>query len=349
MATLENKPLTYKEAGVDIDEGARLVDLIKPFAKATARPGSDAGLGGFAAAFDLKAAGFKDPLILTTTDGVGTKLKVSIEAGRPERIGIDLVAMCVNDLIANGAEPLVFLDYFATAKLDAAAAAIVIKGVAEGCRQAGCALAGGETAEMPGLYALGDYDLAGFSVGAAERGALLPRLDAIEAGDALIGVASSGPHSNGYALIRAIVARRGLPWDGPAPWAPGRTLADALLEPTRIYAAAVRAALAAGGVTAMAHITGGGLTGNIPRVVPDGCRAVVRRAAWRIPPIFETLREAGRVADAEMLKTFNLGVGYVVIARPTEADRVRDALEGAGETVWPLGEVVAGARGVELV
>ena len=340
MATLENKPLTYKEAGVDIDEGARLVELIKPFAKATARTGSDAGLGGFAAAFDLKAAGFEDPLILTTTDGVGTKLKVSIEAGRPERIGIDLVAMCVNDLIANGAEPLVFLDYFATAKLNADAAAIVIKGIAEGCLQAGCALSGGETAEMPGLYALGDYDLAGFAVGAAERGALLPRLDEIKAGDVLIGLASSGPHSNGYALIRAIVARRGLKWDAPAPWAEGKTLADALLEPTRIYVKSLLPSIRGGLVKGLAHITGGGLTENTPRALPPGMSAKFDWNAWDRPAVFKWLQDSGNVPEDDIRRTLNLGIGMVAVASKDKADALIAALNSAGENALIIGGVV---------
>jgi len=339
MAKLENKPLTYKDSGVDIDEGARLVELIKPFARATARAGSDAGLGGFAAAFDLKAAGFTDPLILTTTDGVGTKLKVAIEAGRPERIGIDLVAMCVNDLIANGAEPLAFLDYFATAKLNADAAALVIEGIAEGCLQAGCALAGGETAEMPGLYALGDYDLAGFAVGAAERGALLPRLDAIKAGDALIGLASSGPHSNGYALIRAIVERRGLKWDSPAPWAPAATLAEALLEPTRIYVKPLLPLIRAGQIKGLAHITGGGLIENTPRALPKELVAHFDWSAWERPAVFQWLQEAGNVPEDDMRRTLNLGIGMVAVVNPDQTEAVIAALGKAGERAFAIGRV----------
>lgn len=250
--------LTYKAAGVDIDEGERLVALIGPAAKATARPGADGALGGFAGAFDLKAAGFKDPILLLSTDGVGTKLKIAIDTGRHDGIGLDLVAMVVNDILAQGGEPLMFLDYYACGKLNAEAAAAVINGIALGCQEAGCALGGGETAEMPGLYRVGDYDLAGFALGAAERGALLPRRDAVRAGDALIGVASSGPHSNGYSLIRKIVARTGLSWEAPAPFAPGRTLAEAFLVPTRIYVRTLLPILRSGLVHGGAHITGGG-------------------------------------------------------------------------------------------
>jgi phosphoribosylformylglycinamidine cyclo-ligase len=339
--------LNNRDAGVDIDAGDEAVRRIAPLARATHRPEVLGGIGAFAG-FVRVPAGYREPVLVSSTDGVGSKLKIAFAAERHDTVGIDLVAMGVNDVLVHGAEPLYFLDYIGIGRLDPARVEALVRGVAEGCRRAGCALVGGETAELPDLYADGEYDLAGFAVGVVERDRIVDGAG-VKPGDVVLGLASSGLHSNGYSLARRIVFDvLKLRLDAPLPGT-GRTVADALLEPTRIYAAAVRAALAAGGVTAMAHITGGGLTGNIPRVVPDGCRAVVRRAAWRIPPIFETLREAGRVADAEMLKTFNLGVGYVVIARPTEADRVRDALEGAGETVWPLGEVVAGARGVELV
>jgi phosphoribosylaminoimidazole synthetase len=341
MPKLENKPLTYKDAGVDIDEGARLVELIKPYAKATARPGSDAGLGGFAAAFDLKAAGYKDPLILSTTDGVGTKLKVAIEAKRTERIGIDLVAMCVNDLIANGAEPLVFLDYFATAKLNADDGAIVIKGIAEGCLQAGCVLAGGETAEMPGLYALGDFDLAGFSLGAAERGALLPRFDAIKSGDVLVGIASSGPHSNGYSLIRAIVARHAMKWDAPAPWTKGASLGDALLEPTRIYVKQLLPLIRAGDIKGLAHITGGGLTENTPRALPPGVAPRFDWKAWERPDVFKWLQDAGNVPEDDIRRTLNLGIGMIAVVAKDRADAVIAGLKASGETATVIGEVVS--------
>jgi phosphoribosylformylglycinamidine cyclo-ligase len=342
-----SEALSYRDAGVDIDAGDEAVRRIAPLARATHRPEVLGGIGAFAG-FVRVPAGYREPVLVSSTDGVGSKLKIAFAAERHDTVGIDLVAMGVNDVLVHGAEPLYFLDYIGIGRLDPARVEALVRGVAEGCRRAGCALVGGETAELPDLYADGEYDLAGFAVGVVERDRIVDGAG-VKPGDVVLGLASSGLHSNGYSLARRIVFDvLKLRLDAPLPGT-GRTVADALLEPTRIYAAAVRAALAAGGVTAMAHITGGGLTGNIPRVVPDGCRAVVRRAAWRIPPIFETLREAGRVADAEMLKTFNLGVGYVVIARPTEADRVRDALEGAGETVWPLGEVVAGARGVELV
>lgn len=340
-------PLSYRDAGVDIDAGEEAVRRIAPLARATHRPEVLGGIGAFAG-FVRVPAGYREPVLVSSTDGVGSKLKIAFAADRHDTVGIDLVAMGVNDVLVHGAEPLYFLDYIGIGRLDPARVEALVRGVAEGCRRAGCALVGGETAELPDLYADGEYDLAGFAVGVVERGRIVDGAG-VKPGDVVLGLASSGLHSNGYSLARRIVFDvLRLRLDAPLPGT-GRTVADALLEPTRIYAAAVRAALDAGGVTAMAHITGGGLTGNIPRVVPDGCRVVVRRDAWRIPPLFETLREAGRVAEAEMLRTFNVGVGYVVIARPGEADRVREALEGAGEAVWALGEVVAGARGVELV
>ena len=335
------QPLTYAEAGVDIDEGERLVELIKPAAKSTARPGAEAGLGGFAAVFDPKAAGFKDPIFLATTDGVGTKLKIAIESGRHESVGIDLVAMCVNDLSAQGAEPLMFLDYYATAKLDADQAAIVVCGIAEGCRQAGCALAGGETAEMPGMYAKGDYDLAGFAVGAAERGTLLPRLNDMQAGDALIAIASSGPHSNGYSLVRKVVERSGLSWDAPCPFAQGKSLAEALLTPTRIYARALKPLLDAKLVKGAAHITGGGLVENTPRALPDHLTADFDWSAWARPPVFQWLQDAGAVPEEDMRRTFNLGVGFVLLAAPEDADLVIAQLSAAGERAFRIGALVS--------
>jgi phosphoribosylaminoimidazole synthetase len=340
---LEKKPLTYAQAGVSIDEGARLIELIAPAAKATARPGSEAALGGFAAVFDLKAAGFRDPLILTTTDGVGTKLRVAIEAGRHETVGIDLVAMCVNDLIAQGAEPLVFLDYYATGALDADAAAVVIRGIAEGCGMAGCALAGGETAEMPGMYGRGDYDLAGFAMGAAERGRLLPQSDSIQAGDALIGLASSGAHSNGYSLIRAVVARRGLKWDAPAPWAPGQTLAHVLLEPTRIYVKSLLPLVRDGALKGLAHITGGGLVENTPRALPKHMAARFDWSAWKRPALFEWLQDAGNIPEDDLRRTFNLGIGMVAVVAREDAHAVIAALNAAGETALSIGEVCEAA------
>ena len=334
-----NPPLTYKSAGVDIDEGERLVSLIAPAAKATARPGAAAALGGFAAALDLKAAGFSDPIVLATTDGVGTKLKIAIETGRHGGVGVDLVAMCVNDLLAQGAEPLLFLDYYATGKLNADQAASVVRGIAEGCRQAGCALAGGETAEMPGLYREDDYDLAGFALGAAERGALLPRLDAIEAGDALIGLASSGPHSNGYSLIRKVVERSGLAWEAPAPFAPEQDLAGALLTPTRIYVAALLPLIRAGQIKGLAHITGGGLVENTPRALPKHLAPAIDWSAWAPPPVFQWLAEVGQTPAADLRRTYNLGVGMVAVVAAAHAEAVLQALHAAGETAFVLGEV----------
>ncbi len=333
--------LTYAQAGVDIDAGAALVDRIKPLAKATRRPGADGSLGGFGALFDLKAAGFTDPLLVSTTDGVGTKLKIAIDTGQHDTVGIDLVAMCVNDLLAQGAEPLIFLDYFATGKLDVEAAARVVAGIAEGCRQAGCALAGGETAEMPGMYAAGDYDLAGFSLGAVERGAVLPRLGDQKAGDVIIGLASSGPHSNGYSLIRRIVERSGLEWSAASPFSDDETLASALLRPTRIYVRQVLPQIRAGRISACAHITGGGLIENPPRVIAEGLAARFDWNAWAPPPVFGWLQEVGGVADAEMRRTFNCGVGLILTVRPDDAGEVLAGLVEAGEDAFVCGELAA--------
>ncbi len=331
--------LTYRAAGVDIDEGERLVDLIKPLAKSTARPGAEAALGGFAALFDPKAAGFKDPIFLATTDGVGTKLKIAIESGRHESIGIDLVAMCVNDLSAQGAEPLMFLDYYATGKLNAEQAAKVVAGIAAGCRQAGAALAGGETAEMPGMYAQGDYDLAGFALGAAERGTLLPRVEDMRAGDAIVAIASSGPHSNGYALVRRIVERSGLGWDAPAPFAPGKSLAEALLEPTRIYARALKPIFDARRAKGAAHITGGGLIENTPRALPDHLVPDFDWNAWARPAVFQWLQDVGAVPEDDMRRTFNLGVGMVLIADAGAVGDIVTTLEANGERAFVVGTV----------
>jgi len=333
--------LTYRDAGVDIDEGERLVDLIKPAAKSTARPGAEAGLGGFAAVFDPKAAGFKDPIFLATTDGVGTKLKIAIESGRHETVGIDLVAMCVNDLSAQGAEPVMFLDYYATSKLDADQAALVVRGIAEGCKQAGCALSGGETAEMPGMYAKGDYDLAGFAIGAAERGTLLPRVDEMKAGDVIVGVASSGCHSNGYSLVRKIVERSGLTWDAPAPFEHGKTLAEALLAPTRIYAKALKPLFDAKLIMGLAHITGGGLVENTPRALPDHLAADFQWDAWTRPAVFEWLQTTGGVPEEDMRRTFNLGVGLSLIVDPAKANDVIARLNAAGERAFKIGQLSA--------
>jgi phosphoribosylaminoimidazole synthetase len=331
--------LTYAQAGVDIDAGAALVERIKPLAKSTRRSGSEPSLGGFGALFDLKAAGYSDPLLVTTTDGVGTKLKVAIETGLHGTVGIDLVGMCVNDLLAQGAEPLMFLDYYATGKLDVEAAASVVAGIAEGCRQANCALVGGETAEMPGMYAEGDYDMAGFCVGAVDRDKVLPRLSDQQAGDILIGLASSGPHSNGYSLIRRIVERSGLAWDAPAPFAQGKALAEALLEPTRIYIRSVLPHLKAGRVKGLAHITGGGLIENPPRAIADGLVPRFDWNAWTLPPVFEWLQQTGGVSEHEMRRTFNCGVGLMLIVAPADLPEVLEGLTRSGEEAWICGEL----------
>ena len=332
--------LTYARAGVDIDAGNRMVELIKPLVRATARPGADAEIGGFGGLFDLKRAGFKDPVLVAGTDGVGTKLVIAIEVGRHATIGVDLVAMSVNDIVVQGGEPLFFLDYFACGKLAPEIGAEVVQGIAAACREANCALIGGETAEMPGLYRAGDYDLAGFAVGAVERDEVLPR--GVAAGDVVLGLASSGPHSNAYSLARKVVEVSGLPWNAPCPFAPGMTLGEALLTPTRIY---VRACLAAiretGGVKALAHITGGGFTENIPRVLPQGL--AVRIDLPRVPvlPVFKWLAATGGIAETEMLRTFNCGIGMVVVAAPEKADAVADVFRREGESVTRLGEVIA--------
>ncbi|MGE0725631.1 MAG: phosphoribosylformylglycinamidine cyclo-ligase [Alphaproteobacteria bacterium] len=335
---------TYRDAGVDIDAGNALVDAIKPLARATARPGADAGLGGFGALFDLRAAGYRDPILVSTTDGVGTKLKVAIETGRLETIGIDLVAMCVNDLIVQGAEPLLFLDYFATGRLDVARGTAIIAGIAEGCRIAGCALVGGETAEMPGLYQGEDFDLAGFAVGAVERGAAIDG-SRVAPGDVVLGIASSGVHSNGFSLVRRIVADGGSSWSDPAPFADGRTIGEALLEPTRIYVRPLLAAARGGGVRALAHITGGGLVENVPRVLPKGAAAAVDSQRWPMPPIFDWIAETGRVAGAEMARTFNCGIGMVAVVAPDAVDRIERALVEAGLATHRIGSVVTRAAG----
>ena len=332
--------LTYAQAGVDIDAGAALVDAIKPLAKSTRRPGAEPSLGGFGALFDLKAAGYADPLIVSTTDGVGTKLKIAIETGRHDHIGVDLVAMCVNDLLAQGAEPLLFLDYFATGKLDVETATRVVAGIAEGCRQAGAALVGGETAEMPGMYAAEDYDLAGFSLGAVERDAVLPRLDDQKPGDLLIGLASSGPHSNGYSLIRRIVELSGLGWEAPAPFAPGQTLAEALMAPTRIYIKSVLPLIKRGLIKGGAHITGGGLIENPPRAIAEGLEPRFDWGAWALPPVFAWLRDAGGVEDRELRRTFNCGMGFMLIVAPDDVDEVLSGLLAAGEAPFVCGELV---------
>jgi phosphoribosylformylglycinamidine cyclo-ligase len=332
--------LTYAEAGVDIDAGNRLVDLIKPMVRATARAGADAEIGGFGGLFDLKAAGFTDPVLVAANDGVGTKVKVAIETGIHDTIGIDLVAMSVNDLVVQGAEPLFFLDYFACGKLDPEAAAAIVAGIAEGCRESGCALIGGETAEMPGLYKDGDYDLAGFAVGAAERGTLLPARD-IAAGDAVIGLASSGLHSNGYSLVRKIVEVSKLGLSAPAPFAPVTTLGGALLTPTRLYVkSCLRAIRETGAVKGLAHITGGGFTDNIPRVLPKHLGVRIDLARLTVLPVFKWLAEQGGIAELELLRTFNCGVGMIAIVRRDAIEQVVDVLTEAGERVALLGDVI---------
>ena len=345
-----NEPLTYRSAGVDIDAGNALVAAIKPFVKATARPGADSHIGGFGGLFDLKAAGFTDPILVAANDGVGTKLKIAIETGRHDTIGIDLVAMCVNDLVVQGAEPLFFLDYFATGKLETGVTEQVIKGIAEGCREAGCALIGGETAEMPGMYGPSDYDLAGFSVGAVERGELLPRGD-IRPGDVVIGLASSGVHSNGYSLVRRVVERSGLGWDKPAPFDAGRSLGETLLAPTRIYVKPLLTAIReTGAVKALAHITGGGLAENIPRVLTDGLSVVLDAGQWTGPAVFGWLQKTAGIDANEMARTFNCGIGMVVIAEAGARESVLAKLRAGGEKARLIGEVVArdGAARVAL-
>ena len=337
----DKQGLTYADAGVDIDAGNALVEKIKPLVRATRRRGSDAEIGGFGGLFDLKAAGFRDPILVAANDGVGSKVKIAIDSGLHDTVGIDLVAMCVNDLVVQGAEPLFFLDYFATGKLDPEAAAIVIAGIAKGCSEAGCALIGGETAEMPGLYAGKDYDLAGFAVGAVERDRVLPRPD-IAAGDAVIGLPSSGLHSNGFSLVRRIVADRGLAWSDPAPFAPSVSLAAALLTPTRIYVRALLAALqATDAIKALAHITGGGFPENLPRVVPAGLGFALDLSTIPVAPVFRWVASAGGVAEAEMLRTFNCGIGMIVVAAKTEAQAVLTTLRAAGEAPLEIGEIIA--------
>ena len=331
--------ITYAEAGVDIDAGNALVERIKPAAKRTARPGVMAGLGGFGALFDLKGAGYEDPILVAATDGVGTKLRIAIDTGNVETIGIDLVAMCVNDLVCQGAEPLFFLDYFATGKLETETAARIIEGIAEGCAQSGCALIGGETAEMPGMYEAGDFDLAGFAVGAMERGADLP--SGVQAGDVLLGLGSSGVHSNGYSLVRKLVEISGLGWEADCPWSDG-SLGAALLAPTRLYVRQALEAVRAGGVHALAHITGGGLTENLPRVLPDDLGAEINLQAWELPGVFKWLSETGGMAEAEMLKTFNCGIGMILVVEADRAEALTSLLEEAGETVHTLGQVSEG-------
>ncbi|SOC39686.1 phosphoribosylformylglycinamidine cyclo-ligase [Rhizobium subbaraonis] len=345
MSQSDRNGLTYSDAGVDIDAGNLLVEKIKPAVRSTRRPGADGEIGGFGGLFDLKAAGFTDPVLVAANDGVGTKLKIAIDADRHDTVGIDLVAMCVNDLVVQGAEPLFFLDYFATGKLDPDQGAAIVGGIAEGCRQAGCALIGGETAEMPGMYAGGDYDLAGFAVGAAERGKLLPAGDIAE-GDVILGLASSGVHSNGYSLVRKIVALSGLAWDAPAPFAEGQSLAEALMTPTKIYVKPLLKAIReTGAIKALAHITGGGFPENIPRVLPKHLAAEIDLDAVKAPAVFSWLSKTGGVAATEMLRTFNCGVGMIAVVSADDVERVSAVLAAEGETVFTLGRMVARAEG----
>jgi phosphoribosylformylglycinamidine cyclo-ligase len=349
MDATKRRGLTYAQAGVDIDAGNRLVELIKPIVRATARPGAEAEIGGFGGVFDLKRAGYADPVLVAATDGVGTKVKIAIETCRHDTIGIDLVAMSVNDLVVQGAEPLFFLDYFACGKLEPEVAAEIVAGIAAGCRAARCALIGGETAEMPGLYAPGDYDLAGFAVGAAERGTLLPR-DDIAAGDVVIGLAASGLHSNGFSLVRKVVEKSELRWDAAAPFQPTSALGEAILEPTRIYVAACLAAIRnTGGVKALAHITGGGFVDNIPRVLPKGLGVELDLSAVPVLPVFKWLAATGGIAEAEMLRTFNCGIGMVAVVAPDQAEPVMNAFAQAGEKPVRLGTVVAGSGDARVI
>jgi len=340
---------TYKDAGVDIDAGNRLVEAIKPLARATAGPGVVGGIGGFGAIFDPVAAGFSDPLLVATTDGVGTKLKVAIAAGRPDNVGIDLVAMCVNDLVVQGARPLFFLDYFATGRLDVDIARRVVAGIANGCREAGCALIGGETAEMPGMYQDGDYDLAGFAVGAVERDKVLTGGNIVD-GDLVIGLPSNGIHSNGFSLVRRILDAIGADYNEPAPFEPTQSLGEALLKPTRIYVQACLEAIGTGAVRGLAHITGGGLVENIPRILPDDLAVVLDSASWRAPAVFGWLAKAGAIAAPEMVRTFNCGVGMVIIVDPARKKDVCRALSAAGEAPMVIGGVAArGADGRQML
>ena len=338
--TEKRRGLTYAQAGVDIDAGNRMVELIKPLVRATARPGADAEIGGFGGIFDLKRVGYRDPVLVAATDGVGTKLKVAIETGRHDTIGIDLVAMSVNDLVVQGAEPLFFLDYYACGRLEPEIGAAVVAGISVGCRESGCALIGGETAEMPGVYQGDDYDLAGFAVGAVERDALLPRADIVE-GDVILGLSSSGVHSNGYSLVRKVIEKTGLPWTAPAPFMPKQSLGEAILIPTRIYVKACLAAIReTDAVKGLAHITGGGFPDNIPRILPKGLGARIDLARVAVPAVFQWLASEGGIAESEMLRTFNCGIGMIVVASPQKAEAVVKAFTRAGETVVMLGDII---------
>ncbi|MCL6250718.1 phosphoribosylformylglycinamidine cyclo-ligase [Altererythrobacter sp. KTW20L] len=342
--TSNTPPYTYEQAGVSIDAGNRLVKAIGPLVKATRRPGADGEIGGFGGFFDPRAAGYKDPLLVAGNDGVGTKVKIAIDHDRHDAIGIDLVAMCANDLIVQGAEPLFFLDYFATGKLDNGVAERVIAGIAEGCKLAGCALIGGETAEMPGMYAAGDYDLAGFCVGAVERGEQLTG-NRVASGHVLLGLASSGVHSNGYSLVRRLAEDKLWKMDRPALFDPDRLLIDYLAEPTRIYVKSLLPVIRAGQIDALAHITGGGLLENVPRVLPAGAHAVIDADSWELPRLMAFLQAQGNIEPVEMARTFNTGIGMVLAVTPDKVDGVTAALEEAGEQVFRIGAIVEGAKG----
>ena len=341
---MTQKPLTYADAGVSIAAGNALVKTIAPLAKSTARPGANAELGGFGGFFDLKAAGYEDPLLVAANDGVGTKLKLAIETGRHDGVGIDLVAMCANDLVVQGAEPLFFLDYYATGKLDNDVAAAVVASIAQGCRQAGCALIGGETAEMPGMYSEGDYDLAGFCVGAVDRAKVLTG-NRVAPGDVILGLASSGVHSNGFSLVRKLIERNGWKLDRPALFDQDQLLGDILLEPTRIYVKSLLPLVREGKIAALAHITGGGLLENIPRVLPEGCHAIVDADSWPLPRLFAFLQAGGEIEPAELARTFNCGIGMVAIVSEANVAEVTERLEGAGETVFRIGHIEADETG----
>jgi phosphoribosylformylglycinamidine cyclo-ligase len=340
--------LTYKDAGVDIDRGDALVDRIAPFAKATRRPGADAELGGFGGLFDLKAAGFKDPVLVASTDGVGTKLRIAIETRNFKGLGQDLVAMCVNDIVVQGAEPLFFLDYYASGKLEVDDASVVVEGIARACKDSGCALIGGETAEMPGLYAKGDFDLAGFSVGAVERENILPKTDRMQAGDVVIGVASSGVHSNGFSLVRRVVAQLGLNYENAAPFAYEATLGGALLIPTELYVKGALDAIPCG-VSGLAHITGGGITGNVPRALPDGLDAEIDLSAWTPLPVFGWLAQSAGIEEAEMLRTFNCGIGLVAVVAAEGVDKTIAAFAAQQQKATVIGRLVAGDGEAKVV
>ena len=347
--TEKKRGLTYAQAGVDIDAGNRMVELIKPLVRATARPGADAEIGGFGGLFDLKRVGYRDPILVAATDGVGTKLKVAIETGRHDTIGIDLVAMSVNDLVVQGAEPLFFLDYYACGKLEPEIGAAIVAGISLGCREAGCALIGGETAEMPGVYQGDDYDLAGFAVGVVERDAVLPRADIVE-GDIILGLAASGVHSNGYSLVRKVVERTGLPWTAPAPFMPEQSLGEAILKPTRIYVKSCLAAIrTTKAVKGLAHITGGGFPDNIPRVLPSGLGARINLAEVPVLPVFQWLAEEGGIAENELLRTFNCGIGMIVVVSPRDLDAVAQAFARSGDTPVKLGAIVRASADARVV